>query len=119
MQSFSLQSKGKIVHFPANILALRTIHKYESTELEDDDDDDDDYDDDDDDTSEWSRDYPLTSEEAQGTPLDKEQSSPVQKKIRKATRRAKLENREISGGEWLAVLEVKEADNADDSTATA
>ena len=115
-----------MVHFPVNILALRTVHKYErmdsfeegnhsGTEEEDGED------------STWSRDYPITSDESEEymckLPVEKDidnldsdsahenetalanepPSSPVEKKIRKAARRKKLP--EDSGQEWVTAID--------------
>lgn len=100
------------MHFPANILALRTIHKYESIEVEDDYDyfmEEDDDDDEDDDISEWPRNYPITSEETpEPCSASREPSSAVERKVKKTSRRAKLEGPLHTGGEWLAVLDSKE-----------
>ena len=108
------QSKGKVVHFPANILALRTIHKYESTEIEDDydffmeEDDDhvDNVEDNADDSSMWPRNYPIASEEiAEPCSASREMSLAVERKVKKSTRRAKLQGTEEAEGEWMAVLD--------------
>ena len=108
-----------MVHFPVNILALRTVHKYErmdsfeegNNSVPDEEDGEDE-----EAVSMWSRDYPLcsfesdeyrckfpvekdfesldlNSPEENGTDLTSEPpSSPIEKKIRKAARRKKLED---------------------------
>ena len=54
-----------MVHFPVNILALRTVHKYERMDSVEGDDNSAQEDDDTDGevVSNWSRDYPIASEE--------------------------------------------------------
>ena len=113
-----------MVHFPVDILALRTIHKYErmdsfeegNNSVTDEENEDEKV------VSMWSRDYPLSSFESDqyrckfpvekdfesldlhspeenGTDLANEPpSSLTEKKIRKAARRKKLED---CGQEWV------------------
>ena len=109
-----------------NILDLRTIHKYERLEsyeeedIEHEDEEQDMYA-----INIWSRDSPISSEESgedlckfpverdidnidaisrdeNKTVSNKEPSSPVEKKLKRAARRKKLEH---CGDEWLATLE--------------
>lgn len=62
----SFQSKpAKVVHFPVNILALRTVHKYERMDSFEGDDDSAHEEDgtNGEVVSDWSRDYPIASED--------------------------------------------------------
>ena len=117
-----------MVHFPVNILALRTVHKYERMDsfeegnnfVKDEEDGEDEKV-----VSMWSCDYPLSSFESDeyrckfpvekdfesldlnspeenGTDLANEPPpSPIEKKIRKAARRKKLED---SGQDWVTTV---------------
>ena len=131
------QSKpAKVVHFPVNILSLRTVHKYERMDsFEEDNDSAQEEPQEGDDTEDaevvsgmWSRDYPIASEEpgedVHNFPVEKDfdsldsnsaeangtvvandvplPDSPVEKKIRKAARRRKLEE---CGQEWVAAID--------------
>lgn len=120
-----------MVHFPVNILALRTVHKYERVDSFEEDDESAHAGEDAEDAevvSMWSREYPIASEEpgedigklpvekdfdkfdsksvgendtvvANGLPSP---DSPVEKKIRKAARRKKLEG---CDQEWVAAID--------------
>lgn len=116
-----------MVHFPVNILALRTVHKYERMEsfeegnnsgTEEEDGEKEEV------VSMWSRDYPTTSDESEEYkckfPIEKDfenlelnsadeneideepSSSPIARKIRRAARRKKLEE---CGQEWVAAID--------------
>lgn len=133
MLSFHFQSKpSKVVHFPVDILALRTVHKYERMDsfeegnksVTDEEDGEDEKV-----VSMWSRDYPLSSFESDeyrckfpvekdfesldlnspeenGTDLFNEPPpSLIEKKIRKAARRKKLED---CGQEWVTAIDSTE-----------
>lgn len=121
-----------MVHFPVNILALRTVHKYErmdsfeegNNSVTDEEDGEDEKV-----VSMWSRDYPLSSFESDeyrckfpvekdfesldlnspeenGTDLANEPpSSPIEKKIRKGARRKKVED---CGQEWVTAIDSTE-----------
>ncbi|XP_078347904.1 NT-3 growth factor receptor-like isoform X2 [Oculina patagonica] len=110
----------KVVHFPVNILALRTVHKYERMESFEEGNDSGKEEED------GPRDYPIASDESEeymckfpvekdfekldlnsaeenGTDLANEPpSSPIERKIRKAARRKKLEE---CGQEWVAAID--------------
>ena len=119
-----------MVHFPVNILALRTVHKYErmdsfeegnNTVTDEEDGEHENL------VSMWSRDYPLSSFESDeyrckfpvekdfesldspeenGTDLaDEPPSSLIEKKTRKAARRKKLED---CGQEWVTAIDSTE-----------
>lgn len=123
-----------MVHFPVSILDLRTVHKYERMDSFEEannsvtDEEDGEYEKV---VSMWSRDYPLSSFESDecsckfpvekdfesldfnspeenGTDLANEPpSSSIEKKIRKAARRKKLED---CGQEWATAIDsTKEA----------
>ena len=122
------------MHFPVNILALRTVHKYERMESFEDNDTAEDGDDTEDAevvSSMWSREYPIASEESKEDlhkiPVEKDFDSlesnsakengtvvpngvpaspvsPVEKKIKKAARRKKLEE---CNEEWVASIDCK------------
>ena len=120
-----------MVHFPVNILALRTVHKYERMDSFEEDDTNPGTDDEDGEDSQvvsmWSRDCPIASEESgeykstfpsekdfenrdsesavvNGTDLANEPPlSPIEKKIRMAGRRKKLP--EDGEKEWVTAIE--------------
>lgn len=113
-----------MVHFPVNILALRTVHKYDRMDsfeegnncvTDEEDGEDENV------LSMWSRDYPLSSFESDEYrckfPVEKDfesldLNSPeengtdlAEKKTRKAARRKKLED---CGQEWVTAIDSTE-----------
>ena len=119
-----------MVHFPVNILALRTVHKYERMESYEEQCDSEPEGDDTEDAevaSMWSREYPIASEEIENEsstfPVEKDvdsldsitaeqngsvcakvmslSDSPVEKKMKKAARRKKLEE---CNQEWVTSI---------------
>ena len=119
-----------MVHFPVNILALRTVHKYERMESYEEECDSAPEGDDSEDAevvSMWSREYPIASEEIENEsptiPVEKDtdnldsvtaeqngpafakvvsvSDSPVEKKMKKAARRKKLEE---CNREWVSSI---------------
>ncbi|XP_073245309.1 serine/threonine-protein kinase LMTK1-like isoform X2 [Porites lutea] len=121
---------AKVVHFPVNILALRTVHKYERMESYEEECDSEPEGDDTEDAgvaSMWSLEYPIASEEIENEPptfpVEKDiesldsitaeengsvfakvvslSDSPVEKKMKKAARRKKLEE---CNREWVSSI---------------
>ena len=104
-----------MVHFPVNILALRTVHKYERMDSFEEDNHSVDQEDDSEDSDESGEDIgnsPVATDSLDSNSTEENgtivsygvppSESPVEKRIRKAARREKLAE---CGHEWIAAID--------------